>query len=105
MMSKLTEAAANAGLDAAAVQFEALRVDLDALDMTEQEQDFYWLMDDARNAFCVAFKRSMKSRLDEYLDARGDDAAADAAAANADYAAYQQKRDAWSAYIDDRTRD
>ena len=103
-MSKLTEAAANAGLDAAAVQFNALRVFLDALDMTEQEHDFYWLMDDARNAFCVAFKRSMKSRLDEYFDARGDDAADDAAD-DADYAAYHQKRAAWGAYLDSRARD
>ena len=69
-MSKLTEAAAHAGLDAAGGQFDALRVFLDALDITEQEQDFYLLMYDARSAFCVAFKRSMKSRLDEYLDDR-----------------------------------
>jgi hypothetical protein len=94
----VVDAAADAALDAAAVQFEALRVMLDAFD---DEEACLELMKDAVAQYVVTFNRSMRQRVREYLDARGDDAAA----ANADYAAYQQKRDAWSAYLDDRARD
>ena len=59
--------AADAGLDAAAVQFEALRVILDTLD---DEDDALALVRDASTEFVVAFKRSMNRRLSEYLDSR-----------------------------------
>jgi hypothetical protein len=59
--------AADAGLDAAAVQFDALRVILDTLD---DEDDALALVRDASAEFVVAFKRSMKQRVTEYLDSR-----------------------------------
>jgi hypothetical protein len=97
----VVDAAVDAARDAAAVQFEALRVILAAFD---DEEDCVELMKDAVAQYVVTFNRSMRQRVREYLDARGDDAAADNAA-DADYAAYQQKRAAWGAYLDDRARD
>ena len=94
----VNNAAADAGRDAAAVQFEALRVILDALD----DDDARTLAQDASAEYVVAFKRSLKQRVDTYLDSRAD---TDAAADDADYAAYQQRRAAWGAYLDSRARD
>ena len=59
--------AADAGLDAAAVQFDALRVHLDALD---DEDDCVEVIDDVRAAFVVAFNRHIHAKLRAYLDAR-----------------------------------
>ena len=58
--------AADAGLDAAAVQFEAIRSLLDTLD----EDDALALVRDASAEFVGAFIRSMNRRLNEYIDAR-----------------------------------
>ena len=59
--------AADAGLDAAAVQFDALRVILDTLD---DEDDCVEVIDDIRAAFVVAFNRHIHAKLREYLDDR-----------------------------------
>jgi len=98
--ARINNKAADAGLDAAAVQFEALRVILDALD----DDAARTLAQDASAEFVVAFKRLLKKRVTEYLDSRADDADDADDADNADYAAYQQKRTAWGAYLDDRAR-
>ena len=63
----VVDAAADAALDAAAVQFEALRVILDAFD---GEEECLELMKDAAAQYVVAFKRSMRQRVREYLDDR-----------------------------------
>ena len=65
--SRVSDKAADAGLNAAEVQFDALRVILDTLD---DEDDALALVRDASAEFVVAFKRSMNQRLNEYIDAR-----------------------------------
>ena len=66
----VVDAAADAALDAAAVQFEALRVILDAFD---DEEDCVELMKDAVAQYVVTFNRSMRQRVREYLDDRARD--------------------------------
>jgi hypothetical protein len=64
--ARINNKAADAGLDAAAVQFEAIRFLLDALN----EDDARTLAQDVSAEYVVAFKRSLKQRVTEYLDAR-----------------------------------
>ena len=62
--ARISKKAADAGIDAAAVQFEALRVILDAFD---DEEACMELLKDAAAQYVVTFKRSMRQRLREYL--------------------------------------
>jgi hypothetical protein len=64
--SRVSDKAVAAGLDAAAVQFDALRSILDTLD----EDAARTLAQDASAEFVVAFKRSLRQRVTEYLDTR-----------------------------------
>ena len=73
--------AANAeyhGILAAGAQFDLLRVILDTLD----DDDSRTLTQDAAANYVVAFKRSMRQRVNEYLDSRA----------------------AWGAYLDSHAR-
>ena len=64
--ARINNKAADAGIDAAAVQFAALRSILGTLD----EDAARTLAQDASAEFVVAFKRSLKQRVTEYLDNR-----------------------------------
>ena len=64
--ARINNKAADAGLDAAAVQFDALRSILDTLD----EDAARTLAQDVSAEYVVAFKRSLKQRVTEYLDNR-----------------------------------
>ena len=59
--------AADAGIDAAAVQFDALR---SILDNMNDEDDCVEVIDDIRASFVVAFNRHIHAKLRAYLDDR-----------------------------------